>query len=134
MHQLSPRSSPSEASVPLSSFSGRQAVHTSHPANYPPPPVLEPPANFEQRQSGSASGSPHMSAVGWQSPSQAGMASPAQVESYAYPDQYGPAGVMGTHLYYPNSNIRRPQSTEPHVEGYDLKQRIGGDVWATSVS
>lgn len=74
-----------------------------------------------------------MSTVGWPSPAQAGVVSPAHTEPYAY-DQYGQASLMGTHLYYPNSNMRRPQSAEPQMEGYDIKPRVGGEVWTTSIS
>lgn len=96
---------------------------TSHPTSYGPPSVLEPPANMEQRQ---ASGSPHMGSVGWQSPSH-NMPSPSQSNGYVYPDPdpYGSAASMGQ-MYYPNSNIRRPQSTEP--VDYDIKPRMN-DIW-----
>jgi hypothetical protein len=97
---------------------------TSHPTGYGPPSILEPPANMEQRQSaGSASGSPHMSNVGWQSPSQNNMPSPSQSNGYVYPDPdpYGSA-AMSQQMYYPNSNIRRPQSQEP--DAYDIKPRV----------
>jgi hypothetical protein len=69
-----------------------------------------------------------MSNNGWQSPS--------QNEGYIYPDPYGSAAAaaaVGSHLYYPSSNIRRPQSTEPPVEMYETKPRLS-DVWTTSVS
>jgi hypothetical protein len=101
---------------------------TSHPTGYGPPSILEPPANMEQRQPGSVSGSPHMSSVGWQSPSH-NMPSPSQSNGYVYPDPdpYGSAAI-GQHMYYPNSNIRRPQSTEP--DAYDVKPRmIGNEMW-----
>lgn len=103
---------------------------TSHPTGYGPPSILEPPANMEQRQPGSAGGSPHMSSVGWQSPSN-NMASPSQSNGYVYPDPdpYGSA-VVG-HMYYPNSNIRRPQSTEP--DGYDIKPRMNNEgMWTAA--
>jgi len=103
---------------------------TSHPTSYGPPSILEPPANMEQRQAGSASGSPHMSSVGWQSPSH-NMPSPSQSNGYVYPDPdpYGSAAAM-SHMYnYPNSNIRRPQSTEP--DGYDIKPRMN-DIWTAA--
>jgi len=101
---------------------------TSHPNVYGPPQVLEPPANMEQRSSGSVNGSPHMSSVGWQSPSH--MPSPSQGNSYVYPDPdpYGSQAAMGQ-MYYPNSNIRRPQSTEP--DGYDTKPRLS-ELWAAA--
>lgn len=109
---------------PTASFSNGMRP-TSHPTGYGPPPILEPPANMEQRQPGSASGSPHMGSVGWQSPSH--MPSPSQSSGYVYPDPdpYGSSTAMG-HMFYPNSNIRRPQSTEP--DGYDIKPRIN-EMW-----
>jgi hypothetical protein len=102
---------------------------TSHPTGYGPPPILEPPANME-RQPGSANGSPPMGSLGWQSPSH-NMPSPSQNNGYVYPDPdpYGSAAAMG-HMYYPNSNIRRPQSTEP--DGYDTKPRMNNELWAAA--
>lgn len=126
MHQASPRSSPTTPTGPITSMPGshRSSANTSHPTAYGPPPVLEPPAHQDQRQQGSPHGSPHMSNSGWQSPSHG--------ESYMYPDPYGSSAAVGSHLYYPSSNIRRPQSTEPPVEMYETKPRLG-EVW-TSVS
>lgn len=102
---------------------------TSHPTGYGPPPTLEPPTSVDNRQQGpgSATGSPHMASMGWQSPSHHSMPSPSQSNSYVYPDPdpYGSSGAMN-HMYYPNSNIRRPQSTEP--DNYDLKPRIN-EMW-----
>ena len=108
-------------SVPTTAPFSNGMRPTSHPTGYGPPSILEPPANMEQRQAGSASGSPHMSSVGWQSPSQ-NMPSPSQSNGYVYPDPdpYGSAAAMNQHLYYQNSNVRRPGSMEPDT--YDLKQ------------
>ncbi|RFU23587.1 hypothetical protein B7463_g12750, partial [Scytalidium lignicola] len=101
---------------------------TSHPTGYGPPPPLEPPTHTDQRQPGSAGGSPHMSNAGWQSPSQA-MHSPSQANSFVYPDpEYGAQAALGS-MYYPNSNIRRPQSTEP--DGYDMKPRMS-EMWTAA--
>lgn len=101
---------------------------TSHPATgYGPPSILEPPATMEQRQPGSANGSPHMSAVGWQSPSH-NMPSPSQSNAFVYPDPDPYNGAaMSQHMYYQNSNMRRPQSTEPDG-GFDLKPRVA-EMW-----
>lgn len=106
---------------------------TSHPTGYGPPQILEPPANL-QSATGSAGGSPHMSNAGWGSPSHGNsmttggngmgnnMPSPGQ-NGYMYPDpEYGNVG----HMYYPNSNLRRPQSTEP--DQYESKPRIN-ELW-----
>lgn len=87
---------------------------TSHPTSYGPPPTLEP--SVEHHQGGSsASGSPHMSAVGWQSPSQ--VSSPSQNGAgYVYPDPatYPPNAAAMGEMYYTNAQqMRRPQSTEP---------------------
>jgi hypothetical protein len=133
MHQASPRSSPTTPAGLITSMPGshRNPANTSHPNAYGPPSVLEPPAHHDSRQQGSPHGSPHMSNNGWQSP--------AHGEAYMYPDPYGSAAAaaaaasVGSHLYYPSSNIRRPQSTEPPVEMYETKPRLG-DVWTTSVS
>lgn len=99
---------------------------TSHPTGYGPPQILEPPAN--PQSTGSAGGSPHMSNAGWHSPSH--MPSPtSQNNGYVYPDPdpYG-SGNMG-HMYYPNSNIRRPQSTEP--DNYETKPRLT-ELWTAA--
>ena len=184
--QPSPRSSPTTTPTPLMSFAtaARPTLHTSHPASYGPPPVLEPPANLDQRQQAAAAaamanatGSPHMSpTISWQQQQQqqqqsqaamaaaAAAASPthhhhhphhhhtaahahnAAAETYGFPDPYAhhaanlaaaaaaAAASGGTHLYYPNSNIRRPQSAEPQIDGYDIKPRLGNDLWTTSMS
>lgn len=110
------------------SFSGSMRP-TSHPTGYGPPSILEPPAGMEQRQPGSANGSPHMTNAGWQSPSTS-MPSPSQNNGFTYPDPdpYGSTAAMG-HMYYPNSNIRRPQSTEP--DGYDIKPRMS-EMWTAA--
>jgi len=102
---------------------------TSHPTTYGPPSILEPPTSGEPRQSGSASGSPHMSNAGWASPSH-NMPSPSQANGYMYPDPdtYGSPAPMG-HMYYPSSNIRRPHSTEP--ETYDIKPRMN-EMWTAA--
>ncbi|KAI4089743.1 MAG: hypothetical protein LQ344_005204 [Seirophora lacunosa] len=134
-HDLQPsslRSSPSIASPTLSAYGGappalnqHRPSLTSHPAMYGPPPVLEPPTHAEHRHSGSSGSSPHLSSVGWQSPIP-GMGSPTR-DSYSYPEP--PFAQATTHLYYPNSNLRRPQSTEPNE--FEAKPRMGGgEVWA----
>lgn len=129
------RSSPSVGSPTLSSYCGPPPASnqhrpslTSHPAMYGPPPVLEPPTHPENRHSGSSGSSPHLSSVGWQSPIP-GMGSPTR--DYAYPEP-APFTQSAPHLYYPNSNLRRPQSTEP--DQYETKPRIvDGEVWAGTI-
>lgn len=126
--QHSPRSSPATTSPSLSAYGANQhrPSMTSHPNMYGPPPTLEPPTHQDQRQNGSTSGSPHMNSIGWQSPAPQGMGSPGNGESYIYPEP--PYAAAAPHLYYPNSNIRRPQSTEP--DQYETKPRlVGGEVW-----
>ena len=135
-HDLQPqslRSSPSIGSPPLSAPFGpgpstsanpQRPSLTSHPAMYGPPPVLEPPAQQDSRHSGSSGSSPHLSSVGWQSPIP-GMGSPSR-DSFTYPEP--PYAQSAAHLYYPNSNLRRPQSTEP--DHYETKPRlVSGEVW-----
>lgn len=137
-HDLQPpslRSSPSIGSPTLSAYGGPPPASnqhrpslTSHPAIYGPPPVLEPPTHPEHRHSGSSGSSPHLSSVGWQSPIPS-MGSPTR-DSYLYPEP--PFSQSAPHLYYPNSNLRRPQSTEP--DQYETKPRmVGGEVWAGSI-
>ncbi|KAI9814649.1 MAG: hypothetical protein M1827_003205 [Pycnora praestabilis] len=133
MQQQSPRNSPLAMPQSLTSHGGGHTLQriTSHPSPYGPPTTLEPPMGIDQRlQQASTNGSPHMSTIGWQSPPQPGLASPSQGDSYVYPEPL--YGATAPQLYYPNSNIRRPQSTEP--DGYDTKPRMGGEVWAAPVS
>ncbi|MCJ1235587.1 Zinc finger protein, C2H2 tynpe [Varicellaria rhodocarpa] len=121
VQQQSPRSSPTATSPSLSAYGGNphRPSLTSHPSMYGPPPVLEPPTHHDQRQHGSPIGSPHLSSLGWQSPSQATMGSPSQGFAYPEPPYTGPH-----HLYY-----RRPQSTEPG--DYETKPRIvGNEIWS----
>lgn len=78
---------------------------TSNPTSYGPPQPLEPPAN------GTASdgASPHISAMGWGSPTHGNLPSPTAMDFANYPDPtYG-----GQQLYFPGNGMRRPQSTEP---------------------
>jgi hypothetical protein len=131
--QNSPRSSPGSTSPSLSGFGngpGRPSL-TSHPSMYGPPHPLEPPTQHEQRNSGSASGSPQLTSMGWQSPMHQGTGSPIHANSYMYPDpQYG---APAPHMYFPTpglSNLRRPQSTEP--DQYETKPRlVAGEVWGS---
>ncbi|KAL8838529.1 MAG: hypothetical protein Q9170_002109 [Blastenia crenularia] len=137
-HDLQPssiRSSPSIGSPTLSAYGGvppasnqHRPSLTSHPAMYGPPPILEPPTHPDHRHTGSSGSSPHLSSVGWQSPIPS-LGSPAR-DSYLYPEP--PFAQSAPHLYYPNSNLRRPQSTEP--DQYETKPRmVGGEVWAGSI-
>jgi len=119
LSQPSPRSSPSlNQSYTSAGNNQHRPSLTSHPSSYGPPSVLEPPANTNHGQSGSVNGSPHMGSLGWQSPSQQGLPSPGAPEGYVYPDPHYGAGAPN--MYYQNSNLRRPQSTEP--DGYDPRQ------------
>lgn len=87
---------------------------TSHPHSYGPPPILEP--NLEQHQAGpgSGGGSPHMSAMGWQSPSH--VPSPSHNGAgyvYPEPDTYQQNAAMNQMYYGASTQMRRPTSTEP---------------------
>ena len=124
-HPPSPRLSPGLPSPSLTSslhsFPHRPSL-TSHPAGYGPPQPLEPPANADHRSS--TTGSPHLTPVGWGSPTTNNLPSPAAMDGYSYPDSiYGSAP-----LYYPGSNLRRPQSTEPgqyEVNGNPRSSHLG---------
>ncbi|PGH11606.1 hypothetical protein AJ79_04746 [Helicocarpus griseus UAMH5409] len=134
--QASPRASPSAPSPPLSYSSAPHARPslTSHPSNYGPPQPLEPPANSDPRPN-SVAGSPHITSMGWASPTLNSIGSPgsASATEYSYPEPSGPpySSQMPPHMYFPNSTIRRPQSTEP--ENYELKPKLNGDSWTTPV-
>lgn len=107
---------------------------TSHPTGYGPPPTLEPSIET-QHGPGSATGSPHMGSVGWQSPSHA--ASPTHSASgggYVYPDPEGyppNAAAMGQMFYNSAQATRRSGSTEPGSASYDVdvKPRTN-ELWA----
>lgn len=135
MPQPSPRASPALTSQSYTSTaSNSRPAITSHPSGYGPPPILEPPASANHNQSGgtsSATGSPHMSAVGWQSPSQQALPSPGPGDSsYVYPEpQYG---HPQQNMYYQNNNIRRPNSTEPDHYNPN-QQRMTNEMWASAV-
>ena len=138
--QPSPRASPSAPSPTLSTYSAVQHARpsaTSHPSGYGPPQPLEPPAHSDHRPN-SVTGSPHMTSVGWASPTLNSVPSPgsapASAPEYTYPEPpgqpYSSNGVP-SHMYYPSSTIRRPQSTEP--ENYGMKSKVGSDSWSTPV-
>ncbi|KAK5958679.1 hypothetical protein OHC33_000522 [Knufia fluminis] len=95
----------SSATTNFTSAPQPRASITSNPTSYGPPQPLEPPAN------GTASGnaSPHMSTMGWGSPTHGGLPSPTAMDFSGYPDPtYG-----GQQMFFPGSGMRRPQSTEP---------------------
>lgn len=130
--QGSPRASPTATSPSLSSYGSAPHTRpsmTSHP--YAPPQPLEPPANSDHRPN-SVNGSPHMTSLGWASPSHGSMPSPGSANDFTYPEPTGPAypTSMPPHMYFPNSTIRRPTSTEP--ENYEMKPR-GDHTWSTAV-
>ena len=131
MQRPSPQPSPSSPSISSLNGHHHRPSLTSHPSGYAPPHTLEPPTHQEPRQPGSASGSPHIGSVGWQSPTHPSRASPGPNGSYVYPEP--PYGSTAPQIYYPDSNIRRPQSTEP--ENYETKPRLmNGEIWSAPVS
>lgn len=108
-----------------------------HPSSHPhngPPQIMEPQTGANPA-TGSQGGSPHMNNAGWASPGgQHGMPSPGG-NGYMYPDpEYGgmmTAQMGGAPMYYANSNVRRPQSTEPGegVGGGGYEKRGGPEMW-----
>ena len=130
LQQPSPRSSPSVSSPTLSAFGGSSNYHRPSLTSHPTLPVLEPPTYHDLRQPASAGGSPHFGSTGWQSPVAAGLPSPGHNDT----GFWGPEPQYGSsqHLYYPSSNVRRPQSTEP--DHYELKPRLPSNgIWASSI-
>jgi hypothetical protein len=104
---------------------------TSHPTGYGPPSTLEPSVEH-QPGPGSAVGSPHVSSVGWQSPSHA--ASPTHSSGgggYVYPDPESyPSNTSMSQMFYSSApNMRRTGSAEPGSAPYDVKSR-GSELWA----
>ncbi|KEZ40350.1 Uncharacterized protein SAPIO_CDS8197 [Scedosporium apiospermum] len=89
---------------------------TSHPTSYPPP-TLEPSVESHNSGPGSASGSPHMSSLGWQSPTHSGSPSQSSANAFMYPDpDYQTTTNNMNQFYYAHTGqIRRPQSTEPNL-------------------
>ncbi|EEH20840.1 hypothetical protein PABG_03071 [Paracoccidioides brasiliensis Pb03] len=135
--QASPRASPSTSSPPLSTYSSvphARPSMTSHPSGYGPPQPVEPPANSDPRPN-SVAGSPHITSMGWASPTLHSIGSPdsASATEYSYPEPSAPSypSQIPPHMYFPNSTIRRPQSTEP--ENYEPKPKLNGDSWTTPV-
>jgi DNA-directed RNA polymerase subunit RPC12/RpoP len=85
---------------------------TSHPTGYGPPSILEPNVEPHMSGPGSACGSPHLSSVGWPSPTHA--PSPTPSSSYIYTESdYQHAHHMGMYYGGGGGQIRRPHSTEP---------------------
>ena len=126
----SPRSGSQSPSLSGFGLSSTRPSFTSHPNMYGPPPILEPPAQADQRSTGSANGSPHLSAIGWQSPTRGGMGSPVPGGSYGYPEAYD---MSTPSLYYASGSQHRPQSTEP--DQYELKPRISTNgMWPEHLS
>ncbi len=115
------------ASAPASTAAGgyNNIRPTSHPTSYAPPSTLEP--NIEPQQGPpSAGGSPHMSSVGWQSPSH--VASPSHTGSaYMYPD---PDNYQSQLFYQGAPPARRPGSAEPGSAAYEVKQPRQSELWA----
>ena len=126
----SPRSGSQSPSFSSFGLNTSRPSFTSHPNMYGPP-TLEPPTQTDQKSTGSASGSPHLSAIGWQSPSRGGMGSPVPGSGYVYPE---PGYEMpAPHLYYPNSSQPRHQSTEP--DQYEMKPRMSSSaLWTEQLS
>ena len=136
LQQPSPRSSPSASSPTLSAFGGSSFNSRPCITSHPTLPVLEPPTYHDLRQTGPGTGSnsprsPHYSGLGWQSPVAGGLPSPGHSDSsfVLYPD---PPYQPSQQLYYQNSHLRRPNSTEP--DQYELSRPripINGEVWMT---
>jgi len=74
-----------------------------------------------------------MTSLGWASPSHGSMPSPGSANDFTYPEPSGPAypTSMPPHMYFPNSTLRRPGSTEP--DNYETKPRMGEHTWSTPV-
>ncbi|KAL3956412.1 hypothetical protein ACCO45_009258 [Purpureocillium lilacinum] len=104
--------SPGSAS-PAGGYSTNGMRPTSHPTGYGPPPTLEPSLEQHQAATGSNGGSPHMSSVGWQSPSH--VPSPSHnAANYVYPepDNYPQNAAMGQMYYGAPHQLRRPQGAD----------------------
>ncbi|KAK2736487.1 hypothetical protein FQN57_000743 [Myotisia sp. PD_48] len=102
---------------------------TSHPNSYGPPQPIEPPANSDPRPN-SVAGSPHMSSVGWASPTLSSVPSPGS--EYTYPEPAGQQFGGGIPpMYFSGSAVRRPQSTEPEL--YELRPKHHAESWSTPV-
>ncbi|KAF3761518.1 hypothetical protein M406DRAFT_281560 [Cryphonectria parasitica EP155] len=135
-HMRTDLHSSSPAATTSSGFSSNVRP-TSHPNAYgaaPPPTTLEPSIEGSQGP-GSAVGSPHMSSVGWASPSH--VASPAHSNSggnssYVYPDPDSSyptnAAAQGQMFYSAAMGLQRPGSAEPGAQSaYKPRQN---ELWA----
>lgn len=124
MHSQSPTSGPGFSTT---------VRPTSHPTSYAPPLTLEPNIESHPSAPASASGSPHMSSVGWQSPSH--VPSPTHSNSgngYVYPDpdQTFANNSLGQMYYAGAGQVRRPNSTEPGSSTYGVKSSRPSELWA----
>lgn len=113
------RQTPTMNGQPLHNFTSapQQRPTTARPQNFGPPQPMEPPASG----TGSGNASPHMNNLGWNAQNPGNMPTSAAMDNYAYPDP----GYGGHPIYYPGSNIRRPQSTEPEEYGIRPRHHMG---------
>ncbi|KUI69186.1 Zinc finger protein with KRAB and SCAN domains 3 [Cytospora mali] len=111
---------------------------TSHPVGYgaPLPPTTLEPSIENSHGPGSAAGSPHMSSVGWASPSHVA-GSPAHSSnggngSYVYPDPdqayTANAAAQGQMFYSSAMGLQRTGSAEPGAPNYNKPRQ--GELWA----
>lgn len=109
---------------------------TSHPMTYnaPPPQTLEPSADPNHSAPSSVNGSPHLSAVGWQSPQAAHSPSAHSNPSYVYPEPEvytSNAAANGGLFYNSAATIRRPDSAQSGSGSFhDVKPPRPNEVWA----
>lgn len=103
----------SPVSTPSASFNNAMRP-TSHPTGYGPPSTLEPSLDQHQPGPASAGGSPHMTSMGWQSPSHTSSPSSQHANGFVYPDpaDYPPTTGMNQMYYGTNPQMRRPQNGE----------------------
>ena len=107
---FSPRASPATSTSPSTTMSSNfgplpRPPMTSHPTGYGPPQPLEPPANNDHHRPSSVTGSPHMTSLGWMSPSHGSIPSPGSTNDFAYPDTSATSTAYPVHsqVYYSNS-------------------------------
>ncbi|POS85805.1 hypothetical protein EPUL_002677, partial [Erysiphe pulchra] len=130
VHLRSDYSIQNQTSTGPTTFPNMTSRPTSHPTGYDSPAIMDSSiANTSDRQlSNCQNNHSQNNTVSWQTTSP-NMLSPAS-NAYVYPDPdtYG-SNTIGQQMYYPNSNLRRPESTEP--EAYDLKPRMN-ELWTVA--
>ncbi|RKF61735.1 Zinc finger protein 420 [Erysiphe neolycopersici] len=130
VHLRSEYGIPNQTSIGPTTFSNMSSRPTSHPSSYDSPAIMgSSTANTSDRQlSNCQNNNSQNNTVNWQTTGPNMLSPTSNAYVYPDPDTYG-SNTIGQQMYYPNSNLRRPESTEPEV--YDIKPRMN-ELWTTA--